>query len=241
MKFVLAGYGSRGDVEPCVAVGRELLRRGHEVRMAVPPDLVCFAESAGLAAVAYGLDTRPWLDVHRDFWSRFFRSFWKIQELIGLWREVWDPVAECWAKISATLTSLADGADLLFTGVSFEEAAANVAEYYDIPLATLHYFPARANGQLLPFLPAPGGPLRHESVRVGELAHGQKDGRRAASGTWSAEGNRPLAAAGHRTRIVGNPGLRRGLLSRAGSRMVEMGWPTALCWCADDGIGDGCR
>ena len=47
---------------PGVAVGRELLRRGHEVRMAVPPDLVGFAEAAGLAAVAYGLDTRPWLD-----------------------------------------------------------------------------------------------------------------------------------------------------------------------------------
>ena len=57
--------------------------------------------------------------------------------------------------MSTTLTSLADGADLLFTGLSFEQAAANVAEYYDIPLATLHFFPARANGQLLPFLPAP--------------------------------------------------------------------------------------
>ena len=49
MKFVLASYGSRGDIEPCVALGRELLRRGHEVRMAVPPDLVGFAESAELA------------------------------------------------------------------------------------------------------------------------------------------------------------------------------------------------
>ncbi|MGO9286502.1 glycosyltransferase, partial [Mycobacterium sp.] len=37
MKFVLASYGSRGDIEPCAAVGRELLRRGHDVRMAVPP------------------------------------------------------------------------------------------------------------------------------------------------------------------------------------------------------------
>ena len=58
MKFVLACYGTRGDVEPCAAVGRELLRRGHEVRMAVPPDLVGFVESAGLAAVAYGPDTQ---------------------------------------------------------------------------------------------------------------------------------------------------------------------------------------
>ena len=43
MKFVLAFYGTRGDVEPSVAVGRELLRRGHDVCMAVPPDLIGFA------------------------------------------------------------------------------------------------------------------------------------------------------------------------------------------------------
>ena len=58
MKFVLAFYGTRGDVEPGVAVGRELLRRGHDVRMAVPPDLVGFAEAAGLTAIAYGPDIR---------------------------------------------------------------------------------------------------------------------------------------------------------------------------------------
>ncbi len=57
--------------------------------------------------------------------------------------------------MSTTLTSLADGADLLFTGLTFEDAAANVAEYYDIPLATLHYGPMRVNGQLVPILPSP--------------------------------------------------------------------------------------
>ena len=48
-------------------------------------------------------------------------------------------MTQCWGEMSATLTSLADGADLLFTGLIFEQVAANVAEYYDIPLATLHY------------------------------------------------------------------------------------------------------
>jgi UDP:flavonoid glycosyltransferase YjiC (YdhE family) len=157
MKLVLACWGSRGDVEPCVAVGRELLRRGHDVRMAVPPNLVGFAESAGLVAVAFGPDTQAILDAHRNFWTCLFRNPWRIQDLIKSRREVGEPILQCWEEMSTTLMSLADGADLLFTAVNFEDAAANVAEYYDIPLATLHYWPLRANGQLLPFLPAPLG------------------------------------------------------------------------------------
>ena len=157
MKFVLACHGTRGDVEPCAAVGRELLRRGHDVRMAVPPDMVGFAESAGLAAVGYGPDPRRWQDVHRNFLTHLFRNFWKIQDLIRLGREDWELLTQCWEETSTTLMSLAEGADLIFTGVLGEQPAANVAEYYDIPLATLHYFPLRANGQLLPFLPAPLG------------------------------------------------------------------------------------
>lgn len=159
MRFVLACYGTRGDVEPCAAIGRELLRRGHEVCMAVPPDLVGFAESAGFAAVPYGLETQAWLDAYRNFWTSLFHTFWRVKELRRLWREVWEPIAQCWAEINRTLTSLADGADLLFTGLAFERPAANIAEYYDIPLATLHYVPVRVSGQLVPFLPAPLGRL----------------------------------------------------------------------------------
>jgi UDP:flavonoid glycosyltransferase YjiC (YdhE family) len=165
MKFVLASYGTRGDIEPCVAVGRELLRRGHDVCMAVPPDLVAFTEAAGPAAVAYGPDLQAVLDAHRNFWTHFFRNFWKIQDLIRLRREVTEPFIQCWKEIITTLTSLADGADLLVTGVNFEDAAGNVAEYYDIPLATLHLFPLRANGQFLPFLPAP---LGRSAMKVSE-------------------------------------------------------------------------
>ncbi|OBG17990.1 glycosyl transferase family 1 [Mycolicibacterium celeriflavum] len=155
MKFVLACYGTRGDVEPCAAVGRELLRRGHEVRLAVAPDLVGFAESAGLPAVAYGPDAREWQDLHRDVLTHMFRKPWKVPELFRLVlrdRELFD---QCWEDARTTLMSLADGADLLLTVVIAEQVAANIAEYYDIPLATLHAFPMRANGQLVPVLPAP--------------------------------------------------------------------------------------
>lgn len=165
MKFALATFGSRGDVEPCVAIGRELLRRGHDVRMAVPPDLVGFAESVGLAAVAFGPEVQPILDAHRTFWTDFFRSFWKVRHLIRLRHEIADPVIHRWDQICASLNSLADGADLLVSGLNFEQAAANVAEYHNIPLATVHIFPVRASGQFLSVLPAPVG---RKAMRVYE-------------------------------------------------------------------------
>jgi UDP:flavonoid glycosyltransferase YjiC (YdhE family) len=154
MKFVLATWGSRGDVEPSLAVGRELVRRGHDVRMAVPPDLVDFTAAAGPEAVAFGPDSRAVLDAHRDFWTCFFSKPWQVGRLIRSRGQIAGPLLRGWQEMSSTLMSLADGADLIFSGINFEDAAANVAEHYDIPLATLHYFPLRPNAEVLPFLPA---------------------------------------------------------------------------------------
>jgi UDP:flavonoid glycosyltransferase YjiC (YdhE family) len=58
------------------------------------------------------------------------------------------------AKASARLTSLANWSELLVTGQLYQEVAANVAEYYDIQLATLDYIPLRVNRQLIPGLPS---------------------------------------------------------------------------------------
>jgi len=148
MRFALAMHGSRGDVEPCAAVGVELQRRGHDVRIAVPPNLVGFVESAGLAAVRYGPDSQELID------DDFVRNYWKMQPL-NFVRAFKEYVTRGWADMSATLMSLADGADVVLTGTIYQGVAANVAECCDIPLAALHYFPSRANGHLVPIVPAP--------------------------------------------------------------------------------------
>lgn len=145
MKFAVAVHGTRGDVEPCAAVGLELLSRGHDVRFAVPPNLVSFVEKAGIAPVVpYGVDSQQQLD------ADIFRRYWTIRNPITALRELRRYLTQGWAEMSTTLTSLGDGAELLLTGTTYQEVAANVAEYYAIPLAALHYFPARANSRALP-------------------------------------------------------------------------------------------
>lgn len=155
MKFVLTSYGGRGDVEPAVVIGRELQRRGHDVLMAVPPNLIAFTEAAGLAATGYGLDSRAILDTQRRYWTCYFRTPWKIKELTRLGRETAEFATRCWEEMTTNLVPLVHGADLLLTGLIFEQPAVNVAECYDVPLSTLHFFPVRPHGQLLRFLPAP--------------------------------------------------------------------------------------
>ncbi len=51
------------------------------------------------------------------------------------------------------VAALADGADLIFTTIPCELVAANIAEHYDIPLTSLHYYPVHPNGQLIPAFP----------------------------------------------------------------------------------------
>ncbi len=124
-----------------------------------PPNLIHFAESVGLAAMPYGPDAPDlWAaEFQRDFTSELVRRSWTIREPIRLVGELFQPVLKNWAAMGATLTELADGADLLCTGLLFQDLAGNVAEYYDIPLVSLHYFPIRDNGQVLSVLPAPIG------------------------------------------------------------------------------------
>ena len=153
MKFLMATNWTRGDIEPCAAVGRELLNRGHDVCLAVPPDLLGFVAAAGLPAVACGAETQAVIEATCNL-NRNFRYPWRIRDLIRSRREYDELLLESWRDTATTLASIADGTDLLLTRGGYPSAV-NVAEAYHIPLATLYTFPLRPNGQLFPILPAP--------------------------------------------------------------------------------------
>jgi UDP:flavonoid glycosyltransferase YjiC (YdhE family) len=113
--------------------------------MAVPPNLVEFAESAGLFSVgSYGPDSQQQLE------AEVFHDWFKLRNPIKVLRQAREYLTNGWAEMSETLTRLAAGADLILTGTTYQEVAANVAEAEGVPLAALHYFPVRANNHILP-------------------------------------------------------------------------------------------
>jgi len=141
MKIVIIGYGSRGEAEPYIAVGRELLRRGHEVCMAVSPNTIDFAESLGLVPTAYGPDSREAMNpptnvAHPVAGMAFTNPFEMVSRIT-------EHITQVKTAKTKTLMSLAEGADLIVAGFIERGVAAAVADYYRIPLVVLHYFPAK--------------------------------------------------------------------------------------------------
>ncbi|MDT5169617.1 MAG: hypothetical protein QOD02_2948 [Mycobacterium sp.] len=129
MKVVLAAYGTRGDTEPFAAVGRELLRRGHDVCMAVAPAMVGFVEMAGLTAVPFGPES---LASGRNP---------SPQDPVSAVVDEKQYLSRAMEEWGTTLTAQANGADLLLTGRVEQQLAANVADYYGIAHAALHFYP----------------------------------------------------------------------------------------------------
>ncbi len=164
MRFAIAVHGTRGDIEPAAAVALELKRRGHSIRMAAPPNLVSFAESAGAGPVVpYGPDSQQQLD------ADVFRNWWSLRNPLKVLSGARDFISDGWESMSETLVELSADADLILTGTTYQEVAANVAEYRNTPLAALHYFPARANSKILP-VPLPLAVVRRVWA-VAEWAH----------------------------------------------------------------------
>ena len=116
--------------------------------MAVPPNLVAFTESVGLSpATSYGPDSHQQLEAEA---FRNHRDWRQALNPLAMLRHARDYVTDGWAEMGQTLKNLATDADLILTGTTYQEVAANVAEFYGVPFAALHYFPLRPNSRILP-------------------------------------------------------------------------------------------
>ncbi|MBF6328225.1 glycosyltransferase [Nocardia transvalensis] len=146
MKALLAFGGSRGDAQPGVLLARELNRRGHDVTLAVSPNLVGFAADCGVTAAPFGLDTDALLRAQLDRRGRG-GPVARMRELRRVNRQGFGEAAE-------DLAPLAAGTDVVVGAMANEEVARGVAALAGAPFAAVHYFPIRPS-RSVPIVPAP--------------------------------------------------------------------------------------
>ena len=129
LRIVLATVGSRGDVQPMLALALELQARGHHPVLAAPPDFAAWAQSLGIAFAPLGFDIQQFLSGHPTMLS-------------GHPRRMLSGFAEFMrGQLPMQLSQLAaacHGADaLLWTGLAF--AAPTVAEQLGLPTMGILY------------------------------------------------------------------------------------------------------
>ena len=204
---MILGAGSRGDLQPCLALGRRLAERGDAVRLIAVARYKPLVDAAGLAPVLLSLDPveiiaseagRAWLDGGRNP-VRFLRSFARIAR----------PVAE---QILQEVTSAFVGADLI-VAPTIGFLGEHMAERLGVPSALIHIQPSHPTAAFPhPFVPQARrlGPIanRWSFHAVEQLAWQLL---RPLINRWRADtlGLRrlPLRGPAHRTRLARRPVL----------------------------------
>ncbi|GAA12364.1 nucleotide disphospho-sugar-binding domain-containing protein [Gordonia alkanivorans] len=142
MRIAFTVHGSRGDVQPAVAIGTELARRGHEVRLAVPEDLVELTAASGLPTRMLAPSTAELLAgplVKERLKSKNPRVRLKaLSEVADHGR----------ATSEQVMAELADVSDLLVTGPLAQDRADAIAQSRGIGFVPLHYCPLRPSASL---------------------------------------------------------------------------------------------
>jgi UDP:flavonoid glycosyltransferase YjiC (YdhE family) len=132
MKIVLVTVGSRGDVQPMLALSLALQKEGHEVLLAGPPEKAQWAKEYGCAFHPVGNNLTAFID-----------SMSRVHTLGAALRFVSYMYKEMMAQFDV-LPRMVSGADLV-VGASLVLALSSVAEHLSIPYRFVAFCP-----QILP-------------------------------------------------------------------------------------------
>jgi len=132
MRIVLTTFGSRGDVQPMLALSLALKAAGHDVLLAGPPEKTAWAEELGCPYQPLGRNLTVFIDHMKDVYS--FRTGLRFVSYVR--KEMIDQFG--------LLPGIISGADLV-VGASLVFALSTVAEHMGIPYRYVAFTP-----QLLP-------------------------------------------------------------------------------------------
>jgi vancomycin aglycone glucosyltransferase len=208
MRFLLSTIGSRGDVQPLVALASQLRALGQEVRLCVPPDFRDWIDGLGIPVTPIGPELRA-ATASRSSAAPAPPTPERRRQL-----------AE--ATVAAqfeTITAAAQGCDVILGATALQVAAPSVAEVMGIPYVFAAYRPVVLPSvhHAPPPLPLPGQAPPPATADNLELW-----ARNAArfNDTFGAALNARRASAG----------LPRSTTCRATSSPTGRGWPPTRRW-----------
>ncbi len=136
MKITLYAFGSRGDVQPCVALALGLQQAGHLVTLAAGNNFEAWVRGYGLQFAPIGVDIQAMMQSPQGIaWSES-----RPHEQPTHMRRLFAPMA---ARISDAVWTHSEGADLLISSFTCDGLAMTAARKRNIRWATLALQPVR--------------------------------------------------------------------------------------------------
>lgn len=129
MRILLSTIGSRGDVQPLVALGLQLKELGQEVHMCVPPDFRDWIEGFGITVTPIGPELRSTGKTNPMATPRTPEQIRQIME-------------ETVATQFETITAAAQSCDLIVGATALQIATRSIAEHMGIPYFFAAYCPS---------------------------------------------------------------------------------------------------
>jgi len=135
MRILLVSHGTRGDVQPIVALGVALKARGHLVQLVAPANFLTWVRGHGLDMQSDGIDVEALL---RSSASGLQSLSWQMRYLLDATPLLFEPVARA-----------SEGCDLIVcAGIQF--AAASVAQWRNVPYAHVVFCPCATPNSATP-------------------------------------------------------------------------------------------
>ena len=135
MRILLAPHGTRGDVQPMLALAIALRARGHGVVFAAPTNFVSWIREYGFDAESDGIDVEVLLQ-SPDTDLQSLR--WQTRYLSHITPRLFESVAR-----------VSEGCDLI-VGAGVQLAAASVAEWREVPYASVAFCPCATPSSATP-------------------------------------------------------------------------------------------